>query len=76
MEKTKSPADMGRFRAPTLRNIALTAPYMHDGSVPSLDGVIAHYAAGGKGPLKAPELKPFTLSAVRNGAISSPFSRA
>ena len=27
------------------------------------DGVIAHYAAGGKGPLKAPELKPFTLSA-------------
>ena len=63
MEQTKSPADMGRFRAPTLRNIALTAPYMHDGSVPSLDGVIAHYAAGGKGPLKAPELKPFTLSA-------------
>jgi cytochrome c peroxidase len=62
MEVTRKPADMGRFRAPTLRNIALTAPYMHDGSVPSLDGVIAHYEAGGKGPLKAPQLKGFTLS--------------
>ncbi len=41
-------ADMGRFRAPTLRNIALTAPYMHDGSVPTLEAVIDHYAAGGR----------------------------
>ncbi|MCG8458377.1 MAG: di-heme enzyme [Holophagales bacterium] len=40
--------DMGRFRAPTLRNIAVTAPYMHDGSIPDLDGVIDHYAAGGR----------------------------
>lgn len=40
--------DMGRFRAPTLRNIALTAPYMHDGSAESLAAVMAHYAAGGR----------------------------
>ena len=40
--------DMGKFRAPTLRNIALTAPYMHDGSIPTLDAVIDHYAAGGR----------------------------
>ena len=40
--------DMGRFRAPTLRNIALTAPYMHDGSIATLDEVIAHYARGGR----------------------------
>jgi len=40
--------DMGRFRAPTLRNIALTAPYMHDGSVPTLEAVLDHYAAGGR----------------------------
>ena len=40
--------DMGKFRAPTLRNIALTAPYMHDGSVPTLEAVIDHYAAGGR----------------------------
>jgi cytochrome c peroxidase len=45
---TKKPSDMGRFRAPTLRNIALTAPYMHDGSIPDLSGVIDHYAAGGR----------------------------
>lgn len=39
---------MGRFRAPTLRNIALTAPYMHDGSIATLDEVIDHYSAGGR----------------------------
>lgn len=40
--------DMGHFRAPTLRNIALTAPYMHDGSVPTLEAAVDHYAAGGR----------------------------
>lgn len=40
--------DMGRFRAPTLRNIAKTAPYMHDGSIATLDEVLDHYAAGGR----------------------------
>ena len=40
--------DMGKFRAPTLRNISLTAPYMHDGSIPTLDAVLDHYAAGGR----------------------------
>ncbi|MEZ4327884.1 MAG: di-heme enzyme [Polyangiales bacterium] len=39
--------DMGRFKPPTLRNIALTAPYMHDGSLETLEDVIAHYARGG-----------------------------
>ena len=45
---TGNPEDMGRFRAPTLRNIELTAPYMHDGSMPTLSGVIDHYARGGR----------------------------
>jgi len=40
--------DMGRFKAPTLRNIAVTAPYMHDGSVATLDDVISNYARGGR----------------------------
>lgn len=40
--------DMGRFRAPSLRNIALTAPYMHDGSIDTLDDVLDHYAKGGR----------------------------
>lgn len=40
--------DMGRFRAPTLRNVSLTAPYMHDGSVATLEEVVDIYAAGGR----------------------------
>ena len=40
--------DVGRFKTPTLRNIQLTAPYMHDGSMASLEEVIAFYNAGGK----------------------------
>ena len=59
--------DMGRFRAPTLRNVALTAPYMHDGSLATLEQVIEFYAAGGRGqginsPLKSPFVKGFELS--------------
>ncbi len=47
-ERTGKRRDMGRFRAPTLRNIELTAPYMHDGSMESLSEVIDHYARGGR----------------------------
>lgn len=54
-EISKQTADMGKFKAPTLRNIAVTAPYMHDGSVATLDAVLDHYTAGGRtiaeGPL-------------------------
>lgn len=45
---TKKPADAGKFKTPTLRNIALTAPYMHDGSIATLEEVLDHYAAGGR----------------------------
>lgn len=45
---TGKQSDMGRFRAPTLRNIGLTAPYMHDGSIATLEEVIDHYSAGGR----------------------------
>lgn len=41
-------ADTGRYRTPTLRNVAVTGPYMHDGSVATLADVIDHYAAGGR----------------------------
>ncbi|TKD12728.1 methanobactin export MATE transporter MbnM [Polyangium fumosum] len=47
-EVTSVTTDMGRFRAPTLRNITLTAPYMHDGSIATLSEVLDHYAAGGR----------------------------
>ncbi len=41
-------SDMGKFRAPTLRNVALTAPYMHDGSIATLEEVLDHYEVGGR----------------------------
>ena len=47
-EVTHQPEDVGKFKVPTLRNIAVTAPYMHDGSVATLEEVIDHYAAGGR----------------------------
>ena len=42
---------MGRFRTPSLRNVAVTAPYMHDGSIRTLGEVIDHYAGGGRSAL-------------------------
>ncbi len=47
-EISQQSTDMGRFKAPTLRNIALTAPYMHDGSIATLEEVIDHYRVGGR----------------------------
>jgi cytochrome c peroxidase len=74
-ELTSLPADRGRFRPPTLRNIAVTAPYMHDGSMASLDEVLRFYERGGRlvadGPLagdgkqnpnKSPFVAGFTLT--------------
>ena len=70
IEHTGAAADMGRFRAPGLRNVAVTAPYMHDGSVATLGDVIDHYAAGGRAaltgspsPLASPLVPGFEISA-------------
>jgi cytochrome c peroxidase len=81
-EITERAEDMGRFRAPTLRNIAVTAPYMHDGSIATLDGVIDHYAAGGRriadgpnagdgsmSPLRSEFVRGFTLTAQERGDL-------
>jgi cytochrome c peroxidase len=43
---TDDPADIGKFKTPTLRNIALTAPYMHDGRFQTLEEVVEHYNSG------------------------------
>jgi cytochrome c peroxidase len=51
IEHTGLARDMGRFRTPSLRNVALTPPYMHDGSILTLEEMIAHYAAGGRAAL-------------------------
>ena len=64
IDATGNPTDMGRFRAPTLRNIAVTAPYMHDGSVPTLEAAVAHYASGGRpSPFRSDRVKGFRVSA-------------
>jgi cytochrome c peroxidase len=46
-EVTLDPADKGRFKTPSLRNVALTAPYMHDGSLRTLEEVVRFYDRGG-----------------------------
>ena len=73
---THQEEDVGKFKAPSLRNIALTAPYMHDGSIATLDEVIDHYSSGGRtiqngpnagvgadNPNKSEFVKRFDLSA-------------
>ena len=45
---TGNPADMGKFRPPTLRNIAVTSPYSHDGSVATLEEALRNYGQGGR----------------------------
>jgi cytochrome c peroxidase len=66
---TRRDADMGRFRVPTLRNIALTAPYMHDGSIATLAEVIEHYDAGARGPLVDRRIRPLGLSAAEKSDL-------
>ena len=45
-EVTKKPSDKGKFKVPSLRNIAITAPYMHDGRFKTLEEVVDHYNTG------------------------------
>jgi len=74
-ELTQLDADRGRYKPPTLRNIAVTAPYMHDGSVATLDEVVRLYERGGRltetgpnagdgklNPYKSPFVGGFTLT--------------
>lgn len=73
---THNPEDVGKFNAPSLRNVAIRRPYMHDGSIATLDGVLDHYSAGGrttasgpfagdgsKNPNKAQQIGGFSLTA-------------
>lgn len=75
IEHTGRAEDMGRFRTPSLRNIAVSGPYMHDGSIADLRGVLAHYSSGGRtiaggpfagvgadSPLKSPFIPGFKLN--------------
>lgn len=60
---TGDEADRALFKVPSLRNIALTAPYMHDGSMYSLQEVVDHYVSGGAAnPQKNPLIQPLALT--------------
>ncbi|GAB5520798.1 MAG: cytochrome-c peroxidase [Rhodothermales bacterium] len=61
---TADPADFGRFKVPSLRNVTRTAPYMHDGRFVTLDQVLDHYDAGGTGARNQdPRIQPLRLTA-------------
>jgi cytochrome c peroxidase len=73
---TGAAADRGRFKTPTLRGVALTAPYMHDGSQATLADVVAFYRRGGEAnPELDPLLQPLELS-EREAAALVAFLRA
>lgn len=82
LEITGRPEDMGRFRAPSLRNVAVTAPYAHDGTVASLEAMIDIYARGGRlieegpwagdgaeSPLKSGFVRGFFLSGAEKADL-------
>ncbi|MEM7280609.1 MAG: MbnH family di-heme enzyme [Pseudomonadota bacterium] len=63
--------DHGKFRAPSLRNVALTGPYMHDGSIATLDEVIRFYEQGGRNVMEGPN-----AGDGRQSPLKSEFVRA
>jgi cytochrome c peroxidase len=62
---TTSFDEMGGFKTSTLRNIALTAPYMHDGSLKTLKDVVKHYNEGGKSPGETWQVNPYLSGGIR-----------
>ena len=62
--------DRGAFKTPTLREVTRTAPYMHDGSLATLDDVIEFYNRGGNpNPHLDPELRPLRLTPEEKQAL-------
>ncbi|GAB5539620.1 MAG: cytochrome-c peroxidase [Salibacteraceae bacterium] len=60
---TRDSADLAKFKVPSLRNVALTAPYMHDGSLPTLSSVVNHYDRGGEEHInKSSRIEPLNLT--------------
>lgn len=81
-ETTARTEDMGRMKVPSLRNVGLTFPYGHDGSVGSLEALLDNYVRGGRlvrlgpnagdgrdNPFKDPRITPFSLSAVERSDL-------
>lgn len=72
-ETTGVAGDMGAFRAPSLFNVEVTGPYMHDGTIPTLEGVLEFYAAGGRNILPSdPVLGSCCAGDGRNNPFKNP----
>jgi cytochrome c peroxidase len=71
-EVTGEDADRGRFRTPTLRDVALSAPYMHDGSLATLRDVVEFYNRGGNvNPHLDERIRPLNLTAEELGFLEA-----
>ena len=69
-EITQDPGDRWKYRTPSLRNVALTAPYMHDGSLPTLRSVVEFYRRGGApNETLDPLIAPLRLSDAQAGDL-------
>jgi cytochrome c peroxidase len=69
---TRNARDRGRFKTPSLRNVALTWPYMHDGSAETLDAVIDLYDRGGEpNPNLDPIMRPLALTAEERAHLKA-----
>ena len=69
---TRNPDDRWKYRTPSLRNVPLTAPYMHDGSLDTLKDVIEFYDQGGiDNPLKDGLLQPLGLDEEEKRALAA-----
>jgi cytochrome c peroxidase len=70
---TADPQDIGAYKAPTLRNLAFTAPYMHDGRFGTLDEVIDFYS---EGVVWSPSISPLMHQVPNGGAQFTPAEKA
>jgi len=70
MRVTGLATDMGRFKPPSLRNVAVTAPYFHDGSAETLDDVIDSYERGGRLLIDGPDAGDGALNPYKSGFVT------
>jgi cytochrome c peroxidase len=69
-EVTGQSEDRWQYRTPSLRNVAITFPYMHDGSLPTLESVVAYYAGNGsKDPLQVVRISDMTITVDEQQAL-------
>jgi cytochrome c peroxidase len=69
---TRNDSERGSFKTPTLREVARTPPYMHDGSLATLEEVIAYYDRGGnRNPQLDPEMRPLGLTREETRALAA-----